>query len=373
MNDELPDVPTPATTEPNTQIKALLKRITELENELKDSQRRTQIVLANVPMGVLLLHRDGRIDAANKVIERMFGYSRGDIAEKRFDFLLPKLEKLEPNLATTETLARNADNNFFPVEISTMELSTPDGSRIFAFVSDITERHKIEQMKREFVAMISHDVRSPLMNISGIIELMRHGKFGDITPASDEQLQVADRNLVRVIQMISELLEIERIEAGNIPLIAKLNNLTTTAREAIAAVEQLAEAKSIAIKCWDNNLIAVFDGDRLHRVFVNLLANAIKFSPEHSFIALEQKKVGKEFEICVIDHGRGVPESSRDIIFSKFSQVSVKDDTESGGTGLGLAVCKGIVEAHGGTIGVRANDDGSGGSTFWFRLPIGEE
>jgi signal transduction histidine kinase len=223
------------------------------------------------------------------------------------------------------------------------------------------------QRRQEFVAIISHDLRTPLTGAMGALELYR-AEYEEILPDESQLLlDRADRNLGVILSLINELLDLEKMEAGMVVLDKTKSSLVEIIEGAVDVVSSVAEKKKVKISFPTQDLNFLCDADRLSRVLVNLLGNALKFSPSDSQIDISWKEVTASVEISIKDQGRGIPQDKLPLLFERFQQVSAEDSRR--GTGLGLAICKAIVEAHGGTIG--ASSDGlDKGTTFWFRLPL---
>lgn len=229
---------------------------------------------------------------------------------------------------------------------------------------------ELETFKRELVSIVSHELRTPLLSISSALEMFSTGAWGELSDKGKVRLRFAQGEADRLIRLINDLLDIEKMEAGKFVLDfseVKVADLIFTSTSAAA---QLAEAKQIKLDANTNGAGTIFaDKDRLSQVFINLLSNAIKYSPENGVIELNALKVNDEqIKFTITDQGRGIPEDLREKIFDRFVQVEKTDATERGGTGLGLAICKAIVEQHGGEIGV--DSELGSGSTFWFKVPI---
>ncbi|MCA9800519.1 MAG: PAS domain S-box protein [Cyanobacteria bacterium HKST-UBA02] len=350
----------------------LLSLIQSLEKEIELSQEKTRLILSSLPLALVLVKDGAAIDVVNRVVQEMFGYSRKDLYGKSISLLFPDLDTAAIP-ASCETMARRANGERFATQVSTVTMTTPDGDRLFIFANDISKRYELEQIKRDFIAMVSHDLRSPLMSISGTLELSRSGKLGELSALGNELMEQAEKSLNRVLDMIAQLIEVEKLEGQNALLDIQVNNLSFTLKEATADVERLAEQKRISIESrFPDSVYAAYDNDKIHRILVNLLANAIKFSPEESVITVEHRADSACHEVVVRDCGRGVPPEERERIFSKYAQVFRSDSRQEGGTGLGLAICKTLVEAHGGAIGV-GEGTGGRGSAFWFTLPLRSE
>lgn len=229
-----------------------------------------------------------------------------------------------------------------------------------------------EQRKQEILQTVSHDLRSPLSSVQGILTLLSVGAMGSLPERALDKVRLAESDVERLIKLINDLLDFEKIGDGSGKLVLAPISVKRLVDRAVNSISVLAEARGINISRTVDQVEVLGDEERLIQVIVNLVANAIKFSPENSEIEVDAATVEHDdgacfIEISVADQGRGVPLEMREKIFERFEQVRKTDATESGGAGLGLAICKSIVELHDGFIGVREND--GGGSVFWIRIP----
>lgn len=225
-----------------------------------------------------------------------------------------------------------------------------------------------QEVRKAFVAMVSHDLRSPLTSVSGYLELLEMGIMGDLSPQAMDGLGKARTNVTRLIRLINDLLDLEKMESGTIKLNLDAASMKKILDDSCEAVSVTAERASVILERAYEDWELTADADRVVQVVVNLLSNAIKFAPENSVVRVVMKTLGDGgVEVRVIDQGRGVPEKYKDLIFERFRQVDDTDHTKKGGTGLGLPICKAIIEQHGGSIGVDSEE--GRGSEFWFRLP----
>lgn len=247
-----------------------------------------------------------------------------------------------------------------PLISGTDEIASLDKS--FHDMSDALT--KAEQAKAEFISMISHDLRSPLTSLQFTLALAEKGAFGDLNEKGKERFSRAEDTVQRLVKLINELLDIERLEAGMLNMELELEELDPIVSRAIDSVNTLAERKGIEFDAPDTAFKVMADADRLVQVLVNLLSNAIKFSPQNSKISITAAELPTGVKVTVTDQGRGIPKEKIAAIFDRFQQVSQEDSTTHGGTGLGLAIVKAIIEGHGGFIGVDS-EEGSG-SRFWF-------
>jgi signal transduction histidine kinase len=231
----------------------------------------------------------------------------------------------------------------------------------------VFELDRAENAKEEYLQMISHDLRTPLSSLQGTLAVTAKGGYGDLTDKGKRRIADAERETERLISMINEILDIERLQSGNIDLKMAAESLSFVVDEAKEAISSLVEANNMTIVNDISGITIVMDRDRILRVLINLLGNAIKFSEPGSSIEIYATEEGGQVTVNVRDHGRGIPASALPHVFDRFWQVKTEDYSEKGGSGLGLAICKAIVEAHHGTIRVQSEADK--GTVFSFSLP----
>lgn len=346
------------------------------QDRLRASEARVRLIIESMPLGLLLINSEGLIQLCNYSIERMSGYSAEELMGKDFHLVIPSLE-LDRAVSTAggsipqqnqeyELLLKAGEQ--VPIEVSVSAFSY-GGSSHLIIASDITERRKVEQLKQDFTNMVSHDLRSPLTSIQGALALIGEGVFG---PLSQDGLGIVSRTeneIERLIGLVNDLLDLEKFHSGRMNLDYGIVNINDITARAIAAVRYLAENKAITVETQLSEQCSTVaaDGRRLIQVFINLLSNAIKFSPVSGSVVVAAEVVGSQSVVFkVIDEGPGIDSANRHAIFDKFFQVN-DGVSKHIGSGLGLSICKAIVEAHGGSIGVDANP--AKGSTFWFQIP----
>ena len=262
---------------------------------------------------------------------------------------------------------------------------------------DITNEHEIEQMKSEFVSLVSHELRTPLTSIIGFISLILDGKTGKINQKQQESLGRALRQSERLAELINDLLDISRIEAGRIEMKQEQVQIDAIAERRIEELRPQADEKAIALLLeTPSNLPATIgDADRIGQVFINLIGNAIKYTPDNGKVTVRISKSSQNltqnatpipssqarvldqserdgFHVQVIDTGPGIPAEEREKVFDKFRQLGSVQTRQQGGSGLGLSIASGIVEAHGGKLWVDTGENGQG-SNFQFFMPIERE
>lgn len=221
--------------------------------------------------------------------------------------------------------------------------------------------------KQEFVDMISHDLRTPLSAVQTSLAVLGSGTWGQLTDTAQHKVLTAEDNIRRSISLINNLLDLERMESGKLEIRIKDQPLMPILEICVESISQLAERRNIAIKLPTTNAIVQVDDERLSQVVLNLLGNAIKFSPEGSAVTISVVDKPPWIEVRIMDQGMGIPTDYQKLIFERFRQAPGDDKAKAQGTGLGLAICKMIIDAHSGTIGVESEE--GKGSTFWFSIP----
>lgn len=242
---------------------------------------------------------------------------------------------------------------------------------LFCVVHDVTERRQIERLRREFVAMVSHDLRTPLTSIQASITFLEEGLGQMPAEQVNRIVKTAGNSVTRLLRLVNDLLEMEKLEAGRMELTLHRESLLDIVERSVLAVCHYAEQENIELEQPTAEASLMVDGDRIVQVLVNLLSNAIKFSPSGQAISITWRQLDDLIELSVSDRGRGIPEQFIGKIFERFGQVERADASVKGGTGLGLPICKAIIEQHGGAIGVESEI--GKGSRFWFTVPVAAE
>ncbi|MDY7539614.1 ATP-binding protein [Undibacterium sp. 5I1] len=240
----------------------------------------------------------------------------------------------------------------------------------YAMSFDIADRKRVEMMKNEFVSTVSHELRTPLTSINGALRLLAAGVAGEIPPKAKELTTVAMRNTDRLLRLINDILDMEKIASGNMEFNFKLAKLDQLIQETISTNISYADQYGVRIVRTGNygDVDVNVDRDRFAQVLTNLLSNAVKFSHEGGEVRVSVEQGTKTVKLIVSDQGCGIPAHFHDKIFQKFSQVDNSNTRKKGGTGLGLNICKTIIEHMGGTIGFTSTVDV--GSQFFFELPL---
>lgn len=240
----------------------------------------------------------------------------------------------------------------------------------------LTQRSELDMLKDEFISTVSHELRTPLTSIRGALGLLSSGVIGDVDAKAQNLLRIAVTNTDRLIRLINDILDLERMESGRAPLQIRRCSLRELAQQAIETMNAMAEASTVHIElaaltpaqnAAADTLFFDGDADRILQVLTNLLSNAIKFSPPASTVRVFTEATSDSILFKVSDEGRGIPSDKLDSIFDRFQQVEPSDARQKGGTGLGLAICRSIVQQHSGSIWAQSNL--GPGTTLYVMLP----
>lgn len=230
---------------------------------------------------------------------------------------------------------------------------------LFCVVHDITERKQVERLKQDFFAMVSHDLKAPLASVMVAHEMVMQGIYGDLSNSAEDKLEVANRNLSRLVKLVNDLLDLEKLEAGQMPISHAPNSVAHLVDQSIDVVEHLAAQQGVIISMDVADSTFDADGDRFEQALVNLLSHAIRTSSPRSVIAISVENEGSFTHFVVQDQAEVVPEDQRRIIFERFNPLNPSTSARGDST-LGLAICKLIVESHGGTVSVAPSPDNKG-------------
>lgn len=349
------------------------------EKSLHRSGEQLRLITDSLPILIAYIDKQQRYRYNNQTYENWFGRSRDAlkglhirevVGEVNYQKMLPYIETaLSGQPVTFEIEPVDFKGNPYWVNVTYIPDISSEGQvkGFFSMVDDITERKAIEQMKSEFVSIASHEMRTPLTSIHGVIKLLCAERLGSLTPAGKEMANIALRNTDRLIRLINDVLDLERMESGQEAIKKQPCNSVDLIQQAIDTMQSMAEQHEITLVTEPNPIEFLADSDRILQTLTNLLSNGIKFSPPHSTVSIAVEKKDNEVLFIVKDEGRGIPSDKLETIFERFQQIDASDSRKKGGTGLGLAICRHIIEQHGGKIWVESVLNQ--GSTFFFTLP----
>ena len=354
----------------------------EADVELRERELRYRSLVQSAPIGITIADTDRRIVEANGAFAEMLGYPVEQIIGKR----LNAYETTRPVRSQGSNYVRlmageidrvelvreliRADGT--PLSAHTITAAVRDEEGVFRYairlIEDITEQLRIDRMKDEFLSIVSHELRTPLTAIHGAVNLAASGALGEVNDAVRSALTIAANNSSRLGRLISDILDLERMEAGELKITLERCDAALCAQEALEAVAEVAQSASVSVELDVTPNAFSADSDRVVQVLTNLLSNAVKFSPEGSVVMLSGRREQGSVRFAVTDHGLGIPGDQQDAIFDRFRQVDATDSRLRGGSGLGLAIVRHIMRGHGGWVSV-ASAMGEG-STFTVEFPV---
>ena len=358
------------------------------ETEIETQRTRLEAIIANAPIAIAVFDKTERLALRNAQYVAMAAREGIDPAPGRTlaDLIAALVDArgLDPDAARTEVSrwldgARQIGDRAIEIRhhsgriIEAFSGRLPDGGIIRFFV-DVTERKRVEQMKGDFVSTVSHELRTPLTSIAGSLGLLAGGAVGTLPDKARHLVSIAKANSDRLIRLVSDILDMEKIESGRIEFRSTPREIGPIVRHVADTAQGFAARYGARIEVQDPPSLAraMVDEDRLHQVLTNLVSNAIKFTPEGEAVRVATTATPSgDWRIEVVDRGPGIPEDFRARIFQPFAQADGTDARRLGGTGLGLSIAKSLVERMGGRIGF---ESASGqGTRFYVDLPMHEE
>src|SRR3990172_3355707 len=372
-------------TELNDRLEQQLEDFVKAQREVEASGRKLALFAERAPIAVLELDHNATILETNPATEHLFGYPGTELIGRNAIQMLSAPDNLSLNDVVWKSFVAGANPVTLPqapcvrrdgvegiCEFTLTPLVNEQGELLSVVVQvrDITQAIEIEKMKKEFTSTLSHELRTPLTSIIGSLQLVNSGVMGDTDKDILELTAVAERNAQRLLDLINDILDIEKIEWGKLSLNFEDLSLGDLVDESLTLNRSFADRFKVrlaAIKEMPDVKVHV-DRKRLLQVLTNLISNAAKFSPEGEAIDVFVTVRGDMARVSVGDRGPGIPEQFRRSIFNRFAQADSALTRQKGGTGLGLAICKRLVEAMNGRIGFE--DREGGGTFFFFEIPL---
>ncbi|MFC1979103.1 ATP-binding protein [Chloroflexota bacterium] len=374
-----------------------LGRITErkkTEKALHDSEERHRTLFENAIDAIFIMEGHHFTDCNPAAVSMFKCDKRSDIIGRTPQDYAPEKQPdgtdsmRKANELMEAAMAGNSQQFYFKMhgkdgtpldlDVSMSRITIKGKVYLQAIARDITERMRIEEelkkLRHDFASMLVHDLRSPITSIKGFTEIIASGKIGPITDKQSDALSIMADAIGKQLALINDYLDLSKMESGQIPIDSEVIDIGHILNSAIRLVKVQAESKDIKLKSRIHKSLSLAFGDsaKLEQVIVNLLTNAVKFTPENGSIALSatMDQDGDNVQVSVSDNGVGIPADELAIVFDKYRQARTGKKSEQKSTGLGLAISELIVEAHGGRIW--AESEVGKGSTFYFTVPIAQ-
>ncbi len=360
------------------QMTEKLKAYADLQvDRLIAEQKKTEAILYSIDEGIILLDQEKRLDLMNRQAIEFLNLPKNDevlgrslvevLDEGALKKALLEIKSPTGEGAEIKEVELTQDINKIILQIISRKILRPEGQEpgLLLALRDITLQRELDKMKEDFLHYVTHDLRNPLGSIMGFLEILLSGIPGNLTDDQRSILSSIQRSSRRLMGMINNILDIAKMESGKLTLNLKKVSLHEIALRAADILDSLSKSKKISVKVETTGDCAVIaDGDIIERVFINLLGNAIKYTPQNGKITLSVEDGGDHFKAGVSDTGEGIPKEYLERVFLKFEQVEGK---ARGGTGLGLTISRFFVESHLGKIWVES--ELGKGSSFYFTIP----
>lgn len=351
----------------------------ERERALQQSEEKYRLIFDAAPLGVVHYDNKGKVTGFNANFLNLIGVSAAmldglsltkDINDDTLKQIITK--SLEGRSEQFDGLSTAfIGHNDAHIRVFCSGIKTRDGevSSGVAIVEDITEDKRVEGMKNEFVSTVSHELRTPLTAIRGAIGLLKGEIDDELSSDVKKLINIAYSNTERLLLLINDILDIDKIESGEMSFDIQELDVMELLEEAMRVTEIYAREHKVGYKIIHrvDRVRIKGDHDRLMQVMYNLLSNASKFSPENTTVEIGAQVINDAVKITVTDHGPGISKDFQSVIFDRFTQYDASDSRRVGGTGLGLSISKALVEKHGGRIGFDTSDQGT---TFYVEIPM---
>lgn len=344
-------------------------------------------------VGIAEVSPDGHYVQVNAAYGEMCGYDPSDLIGEEWWSLISRKDRaaalnayqvmMDDDRAEVEVRSVRKLGDRFHQKIVLVKAYDQQNQFVghYCFTQDISARHELDRLKDEFVSIVSHELRTPLTSIAGALDLLASGVLQAQPEQSQRMILIAAQNTERLVRMINDILDVERIKAGKVPMNYEHCALSDIFEQSIDVMQTMADQNEVTLNRDATDSIVSVDRDRIIQVMTNLLSNGIKFSGPQTHINIHTEHLDPRFPthpasmsldhpailVSVQDQGRGIPEASLTTIFEPFQQVDASDSRQKGGTGLGLAICRSILQQHNAPFWVESQPDQ--GSTFYFMLP----
>ncbi len=354
-------------------------------NRLEERENYTTSILQGIKEGIITLTNNNCIESFNSRVSDIFGYDETDLTNNSIELLIPdfknlyrktikEAEALTDSIGKIQSVELDAitqTGTKFPVEVYLTNIIYDDETKTIVVIRDISERKKVDTLKDEFIATISHELRTPITAIHGSLKLLLSGIVGEIPDKYTKMIEIAENNSVRLLNLVNDILDLEKIKQNKMEFNMEISEVIPLVKNSIDMNRPYGKQFQVEYMLKSNINLQGYkikvDRSRFMQIFSNLLSNAAKFTLSGDVVEIIIDKDDDNIKFFVIDHGRGIPEESQKKLFRKFNQVDASSSRKRGGSGLGLSITKAIIEKMGGEIGFTSEE--GAGTSFYFTLP----
>jgi two-component system, OmpR family, sensor histidine kinase VicK len=364
----------------NLELQQEITECKQTEDALRRSEEQLRSITDALPVLIAYVDAQQNYQFNNQAYEKWLGKSPESIRGKHLNQVWDCYDRMEPwvrkvlsgEVVIYENEIQWIDGTSRSVSVTYIPHQEGKGKQqnikgFFALITDISDRKAIERMKDEFISVVSHELRTPLTSIHGALKILATGRLGSLTRDGHQMLEIADENTDRLVRLVNGVLDLHRIEAGEVTMNRQICNAADLMVTATETMQAMAQQYDVFISTAPVEVEIWADADDIVQVLVNLLSNSIKFSSREARIELTLTCHINQIQFEVRDRGPGIPPEQLERIFDRFYQVDSSDSRKKGGTGLGLTICRKIIEQHGGRLW--AESVLGEGSRFIFTVP----
>ncbi|MCM8811777.1 MAG: cell wall metabolism sensor histidine kinase WalK [Candidatus Omnitrophica bacterium] len=353
------------------------KAVYDKYQRTQTEKTQTETIVRSMAEGLVVVNNRGEILLMNPAAEKMLDIKDGKkldastLFSSQDDRLISLVKEGAEGNKEIE-LSSGSDNTKRVLRASNTVIENESGQTIgmVSVLSDVTKQKEIDELKSKFLGTVSHELRTPIVTIQKALALVHDQSTGPLNEAQEKFIDIAQRNLQSLSRLINDLLDMQKLEYGQMRMEYKLNQIQDVARTVIENLGPWADSRQVQLenKIPETIPSIEMDGQRIGQVLINLIGNAIKFTPAGGFIRTQAVQKGEMVEVSVTDSGIGIAKEDLHKVFDRFQQVGERTASDISGTGLGLAIAKELVELHGGRIWVES--ELGKGATFFFTLPL---
>ena len=379
--EEIVEVRTAELQEVNRSLQQEINDRMQAEAALRRSEEQLRLITNALPVLIAYVDEDQRYRFNNQAYEDWLGQSPDDIYGSNLQTVwgIDCYERMQVYVKLAllgQVVAYENEitlKDGLPCSVNVTYIPHLDEQKkvvgFFALTSDISDRKAIERMKDEFIAVVSHELRTPLTSLHSALKILATGRLGSLSNDGKQMLEIADDNTERLVRLVNNVLDLQRIESGDVRMEKQVCNVAALMIQATESMQPMAQQQGVVLAVKPIDIEILVDSDYIVQALTNLLSNAIKFSLTDGTVWLTaESKSNTEVLFSVRDQGQGIPSDKLESIFERFQQVDSSDSRRKGGTGLGLTICRKIIEQHEGKIW--AESTLGEGSTFSFTLPL---
>jgi PAS domain S-box-containing protein len=352
--------------------------LASVESSIKEAKEKEELLVREAAALIISVDKNLQISFVNEASYRQLGRTPEVSVEQGLSAIF-KSEGREAALSEIKSAIENQNSTRFEAKLETVEGQAIDSEwsvswssieqLLFCVVQDVSEQKAVDRLREQFILTVGRDIGEPMETLRVHLQQLHRGDKGELSDKVKLEISRSASNINRLTRLLNDIVDMESVRAAKISVVPSWTSVRDILQKSVDSVRAAADARQVQVEINEfEDYLVYADPDRIIQVLVNLLSNAIKFSNENGTVVLAAAKSGGGFDFSVVDTGKGIPQESQATIFKPFERLA-EDINTAQGAGLGLSICKMIIESHGGTIGVESEP--GKGSKFYFSLPGG--